>query len=574
MKRFNFAFFLSLSICLLAISRLAAQSLVINELMASNAHTVRDPQGNYDDWIELYNTGASAVSLSGFSITDDIDTPAKWMLPDSVIPAGGYIIIWADDDSTDSPGIHLNFKITADGEYLGLYNGAAVIDSLTFPEQTEDVSYGRVDNGTGSFRYLVKPTPGSANYAPPVSDLESKIIINELMASNTKTITDPQGSFADWIELYNMSDSTISLLGTSITDDPLTPEKFVMPDVILEPDGYLIVWTDNDETDEGIHANFRLDAETGEFIGLYYTLGSQSHVLDSVTFGPQLPDTSYGRYPNGTGAFRFLYPASPGSSNKLENYSNRYKAIVINEFMADNDSVYHDAQNEYDDWIELYNTTDSTLSLSGMYMTDSPENTRKWKFPDVSIPAGGYLIVWADNDTLDDFYGVHTNFALSKGGEFIGIYDMDANGHGLIDSVYFGEQEENISYGRLTDGADAFAYFTDPTPGTSNNTSTDVTDRESLPREFILNQNYPNPFNQGTVISYQLPAGTRVSVIIYNILGQSVRRLFDGIQSEGSFQVRWDGRDDSGAVVASGVYIYRVQTESGFTAEKKMLLLK
>jgi hypothetical protein len=94
-----------------------------------------------------------------------------------------------------------------------------------------------------------------------------------------------------------------------------------------------------------------------------------------------------------------------------------------------------------------------------------------------------------------------------------------------------------------------------------------------LPKAFALHQNYPNPFNAGTVIAYELPVASDVKIEIINVLGQTVVTVFDGRESAGIHTVQWAGTDDHGALVASGIYIYRM-TAGGFTTEKKMVLMK
>ena len=119
------------------------------------------------DWIELYNNGASDVSLLNWSLTDDPLTPAKWVLPSVTIPAGGYLVIIADNlDLKSNPGgyLHTNFKLSNDGEFLGLYDqNGAVASALSpgYPRMTPFQSYAR--DGTGTFLYSDNPTPGAAN---------------------------------------------------------------------------------------------------------------------------------------------------------------------------------------------------------------------------------------------------------------------------------------------------------------------------------------------------------------------------------------------------------------------------
>ncbi|MSS73884.1 MAG: T9SS type A sorting domain-containing protein [Candidatus Latescibacteria bacterium] len=91
--------------------------------------------------------------------------------------------------------------------------------------------------------------------------------------------------------------------------------------------------------------------------------------------------------------------------------------------------------------------------------------------------------------------------------------------------------------------------------------------------DLALNQNYPNPFNPETAIRYELPRATNVRMTIYNAQGQAVRTLVDGPRPAGAQAVRWDGRDDRGRGVASGIYYYRLEA-AGFSETQKMLLLK
>jgi hypothetical protein len=100
----------------------AEVTLVINEIMASNDTSIRDQQGQYDDWIEIYNYGVNAINIGGMYLTDNPISPAKWQIPGNnpdvtTITSGGYLLIWADND-TASTGLHAYFKLDADGEQI------------------------------------------------------------------------------------------------------------------------------------------------------------------------------------------------------------------------------------------------------------------------------------------------------------------------------------------------------------------------------------------------------------------------------------------------------------------------
>ncbi|MFK8056389.1 MAG: lamin tail domain-containing protein [Saprospiraceae bacterium] len=131
----------------------------------------------------------------------------------------------------------------------------------------------------------------------------------------------------------------------------------------------------------------------------------------------------------------------------------QFDGLVINEIVASNDSIggYQEPDGGYGDWVELYNNSNSALNLEGVNFSDDLTELDKWTFPaGVTIAAGGYLIVWTDDDI--DQAGVHTNFKLSKGGEDLAL----SNGGTIIDQHTFGEQETNIAEARNPNGTGNF----------------------------------------------------------------------------------------------------------------------
>lgn len=140
----------------------AASGVVVNEFVASNDGAFRDAKGDADDWIELYNPTAAPVRLLGYTLTDDLANPTKWAFPDTTLAAGGYLIVWADEEASEGP-LHAAFKLGASGEAIGLFRDGTQVDAVTFGPQTSGVSTGRSPNGTGDFAALPSITPGAAN---------------------------------------------------------------------------------------------------------------------------------------------------------------------------------------------------------------------------------------------------------------------------------------------------------------------------------------------------------------------------------------------------------------------------
>jgi hypothetical protein len=141
------------------------EGLVINEFMADNAVTLAGPDGTSPDWIELYNGGNESVSLGGMYLTDNLGNPTKWRFPDgTTIEAGGFLLVWADNAS-DSDGLHCGFGLRANGESIALFasDGITLIDSITYTKQIQDVSYGRVPDGSENWEHLLWATPGWGN---------------------------------------------------------------------------------------------------------------------------------------------------------------------------------------------------------------------------------------------------------------------------------------------------------------------------------------------------------------------------------------------------------------------------
>ena len=185
--------------------------------------------------------------------------------------------------------------------------------------------------------------------------------------------------------------------------------------------------------------------------------------------------------------------------------------IVINEFMASNTNSDMDEAGENDDWIELFNSGESEVNLSGYYLSDDISDPFKWQFPDTTIEASNYLVVWADKDTLQE--GLHANFRLSASAEEICISDDKGQ---LLDQISFSAQITDISYGRYPNGSGEFVFLK-PTIGAENtdlHTGTVAYPEVSIPELFL----YPNPAEN--VLNISISDHHEHTVRIYNMFGQ------------------------------------------------------
>ncbi len=155
-------------------------------------------------------------------------------------------------------------------------------------------------------------------------------------------------------------------------------------------------------------------------------------------------------------------------ANKWADYSIDYEppVLFVNELLAQNDSTNTDQGTEYDDWFELYNPGDESINLQGMYVSDNILIPRKWRLGNLSIPAKGFLLLWADGDTEQG--ANHVSFKLSGGGEELGLFDRDERQNTAIDFIRFEAQVADVSYGRTQDGNADWIFFKNPTPGYGN----------------------------------------------------------------------------------------------------------
>jgi hypothetical protein len=167
-----------------------AKGFAINEFLAINSTINTDEFGGYDDWIELYNAGTNDQNTAGLFLTDSLSAPTKWELPATNILSGGFLLIWADNETNQGP-FHAPFKLSGNGEEIGLYDGTtSAIHTIIYGPQSEDISSGLFPDGIFNDITLLSPTPLTNNALPePVSIYYLLFIIYYLLIFR-KFITD------------------------------------------------------------------------------------------------------------------------------------------------------------------------------------------------------------------------------------------------------------------------------------------------------------------------------------------------------------------------------------------------
>ncbi len=248
---------------------------------------------------------ATQPSISG--ITSSSTNPAL----------NSSVTITATIANANSNGVYLGFRYAVDAHFSrvlmyddGAHNDGASGDGIYGADIAVNSSYIQYyiyaeNNNAGKFSPARAEHEYYALYASIPLIAAGDITINEILASNTSGMTDASGAFEDWIELYNTTSNYLSLDNLYLSDNYLIPLKWAFPEgTTIAPNDYLIIWADGDTTESGLHSSFKLSS-SGEELILSYANGT---VIDSISFGTQSSDISYGRYPNGTGPFTYLFP--------------------------------------------------------------------------------------------------------------------------------------------------------------------------------------------------------------------------------------------------------------------------
>ncbi len=447
-------------------SRAPADAVALSEIMISNKGSVPDNLGGYPDYIELHNGSSERADISGYGLSDSLLEGAKYVFPaGTVLEPGAYVVVWCGGEAED--GMHAPFKLSAGEE-------AVLFDASGRPLDTavlNSVDSGMVLRREGEVWTQAKPCPGypkteagMAEYEASLKETEDiGLYINEFMASNATTICDSFGSYSDWIELYNSTDTDMDISGFGISDNLSQPMKYRFPDgTTIAAKGYLVVFCSGNEGMQNgeLHAPFGLRSY-GEDVVIANRAG---RIIDSYSFKNQETDVSMARIPDGAGELQSNSQPSPGYPNTGAGYSafdaaNRLPlgGVYISEFGGSTGSVASD-------WVELHNSTGSAVSLAGYGISNNPKNPAKWVFPDISIEPGEYLLLYATGSSdKAQKKNLKLNFCISSTGE--ALFFFDPNGK-LIDKLSAGRMKSGQSYGR--DGSDNRFYYAEPTPGAQN----------------------------------------------------------------------------------------------------------
>lgn len=309
---------------------------------------------------------------------------------------------------------------------------------------------------------------GAASEPAKIAEIHSNgpLRINEVMASNSSTLSLPDGSTPDWIEIANVSQKSVNLEGYSLSKSTNATSVFVFPDMTLNAGECVLVYADSrlrSDASDDLHAPFRIGA-AGDTLMLFNTADT---AVDTVNIPALGRDQSYARVADD--AWEITSKPTPWLENSDESYQRLHQKVenspvVISEIMASNASVKAGAKNLICDYIELYNRSSEPVSLTGWYLSDDQGNVRKWAFPELTLGAGEYLLVYASGQNdREDITALHTSFSLSSEGECAVL----ANSYGqVMDAVTYDVLKKNQALS--LDASGNWTTALSPTPGRAN----------------------------------------------------------------------------------------------------------
>ena len=314
------------------------QGLMINEVMPVNRATLGDEDGDFSDWIELYNASPEPVDLAGWVLSDDDINRKKWPFPSRTIQPGEYLVVFASGKDRKNPSgrLHTNFKLSSKGEAVRLYNPQG--DAVSYVEYVSAVADQSLSReADGGVTALLDPSPGypntpeGARSATTVMLTNSRgLYINEICAS---------GEGPDWVEIHNAGKSAVDLSGMGLSDNPAKPRKWQFPEgARLRANGYAVIALTGAEASDVVWEGEKADKpqikadyeapfalSDGEMVCLSTSKGK---LVDRVKLFDQHRDVSYGRA-EGHAGYRYFAELTPGKANAPKSYAGVTRDIAF-----------------------------------------------------------------------------------------------------------------------------------------------------------------------------------------------------------------------------------------------------
>ena len=307
---------------------------------------------------------------------------------------------------------------------------------------------------------------GSGLLAPKVDAVGGDVYINEVMSENSSTLVTERGDVPDWIEITNAGKRPVDVGKYSLMLDTRPNRAFSFPSYSLQPGECLLIYAEGMDVGSARgewSAGFKLSASGGEQLVL---LNAQGKAVDAVELPELEPDAAYVRAADGSWSVnRRATPGAPNDSGASARSGVQLSAgaLEISEAMSGNTLYFPDENGEYHDYVEIHNVSSEDVNLAGWYLSDASDKLKRWSFPEVALPAGGYLVVHCSG------YGrsanpehLHADFRLSGDGENVYLSRPDGQ---TVSTASLPVLQADQAYS-LVDGA--WTTNLAPTPGREN----------------------------------------------------------------------------------------------------------
>lgn len=371
----------------------------------------------------------------------------------------------------------------------------------------------------------------------------SDIRLNEVMSANDSAYYTEDGESSDWVEIMNAGSQTVDLSGVTLAKNATATDQFVFPSMALGPGECVVVFCDSKNRNTAgyeLHAPFSI-SRAGDTMMLFTSAGT---AVDSVNVPDLENNQSYMRVDDTTWTVTSEY--TPGLANTSENYKSFETVMIespveITEVMAKNVSYAAPDGMPYD-YIELHNTSDAAVDLSGYHLSDAKTDVMKWTFPaGATISANGYLVVWCSGLDKDEDGVYHASFKLSSEGESAVLSNEKGQ---LLDSVDYPLLKADEAYSKQTDGS--FTISIAPTPGMANT-------QESAA---LISDRFAALNSIGVYISEIAASTTQQKydwVELYNATGSAVDLSGCGLSDDAGKPRKW--QFPAGTVIEAGGYL-------------------